>query len=136
MNKKQLFLTIITGLFLLMGAAYYMVFQRNHGAVSDYRIALFVPAEHPSMTDIMNGFKDTLHNVSNKKYSFDEYNANGNPTLLRAQADEIVQHNYDLVFTVGAQCSQSIFELSQKRQSRMPQVFTAVDNPVAMGIVA
>ncbi len=134
MNKKQICIAVAVCLVVLIGAE--IVLQRNRSALSDYRIALFAPAVHPSMTDIMNGFKDTIHSGSDKKYSFDEYNANGNATLLRAQADEIVQHNYDLVFTIGAQCSQSIFELSQKRQSKTPQVFTAVDNPVAMGIIA
>jgi len=134
MNKKQVY-TIVVSCILIVGFMIYYKSFKTTSAVADYRIALFVPAEHPSMTDILNGFKETMNTSSDKKYVFDEYNANGNPTLLRAQADEIVQHAYDLVFTVGAQCSQSIFELSKKRQSIMPEVFTAVDDPVAMGII-
>jgi putative tryptophan/tyrosine transport system substrate-binding protein len=133
MNKKQICIVVIVSLVVLVGVE--IVLQQKRSTISDYRIALFVPAVHPSMTEIMHGFKETINSSSNKKYAFDEYNANGNPTLLRAQADEIVQYNYDLVFTVGTQCSQSIFEISKKRQSMMPQVFTAIDDPVAMGIV-
>jgi putative tryptophan/tyrosine transport system substrate-binding protein len=134
MNKKQLGAVIFFSVLTLCFATYHLVFKTAQAAV-DFRIALFVPAVHPAMTEIVDGFEDTIKASSHKKYSFDEYNANGNATLLRAQADEIVQEGYDLVFTIGAQCSQSIFELSQKRQSIMPQVFTAVDDPVAMGIV-
>jgi putative ABC transport system substrate-binding protein len=135
MNKKQSFIiAIVVSLCVLVGIEYFLV-KQNDVKSTDYRIALFVPAVHPAMAEIIHGFEETIHSLSGKKYSFDEYNANGNATLLRAQADEIVQHGYDLVFTVGAQCSQSIFELSKKRQSNMPQVFTAVDDPVEMGIV-
>ncbi|HEX4068932.1 MAG TPA: ABC transporter substrate-binding protein [Candidatus Babeliales bacterium] len=132
MNKKQLVTVIVACVVLLVGVEYVLKQKRS---VADYRIALFVPAEHPSMTEIMRGFEETLNASSHKKYAFDEYNANGNPTLLRAQADEIVQHNYDLVFTIGTQCSHSIFELSKKRQSIIPQIFAAVDNPVGIGLV-
>src|SRR5260221_9543636 len=134
MNKKQVCIIIVVCLLGLFGVER-LLFKQNHSVAHDYRVALFVPAVHPAMTEIINGFKQTVNSASDKKYIFDEYNANGNATLLRAQADEIVQSKYDLVFTVGAQCSQSIFELSKKRQSQMPQVFTAVDDPVEMGIV-
>ena len=134
MNKKHLFITIVVFLCVLIAAEYFFVKQKSSKR-SDYRIALFVPAVHPAMTEIINGFEETMRSLSNKKYSFDEYNANGNATLLRAQADEIVQGAYDLTFTIGVQCSQSLFELSQKRQSKMSQVFTAIDDPVEMGIV-
>jgi putative tryptophan/tyrosine transport system substrate-binding protein len=134
MNKKQLLIVIVIGLGALVGIEYLFV-KQNDVKSADYRVALFVPAVHPAMVEILDGFKQTVTAEGNKKYSFDDYNANGNATLLRAQADEIVQSKYDVVFTVGAQCSQSIFELSKKRQSNMPQVFTAVDDPVEMGIV-
>lgn len=133
MNKKQICIVIFACLAVLVGVE--IVLQQKHSAVSDYRIALFVPAVHPAMTEIVNGFEETIKSMSDKKYSFDEYNANGNPTLLRAQTDEIVQQGYDLVFTVGAHCSQSIFELSKKRKSRMAQVFGAVEDPFGIGIV-
>ncbi|HLJ31307.1 MAG TPA: ABC transporter substrate-binding protein [Candidatus Babeliales bacterium] len=132
--KKQIYAVIVSCIVVMVVAVYFGIFKKAD-TVADYRIALFVPAEHPAMTEILDGFQDTIHSLSNKKYVFDEYNANGNATLLRAQADEIIQNKYDLVFTIGTQCTQSIFEISKKRQSPMPQVFTAVDDPVSMGIV-
>jgi putative ABC transport system substrate-binding protein len=133
MNKKHLCIVIVACLLLLCGVER-LLFKQNCSA-ADYRIALFVPAVHPAMTEIVNGFKDEINTLSDKRYVFDEYNANGNATLLRVQADEIVQGAYDLVFTVGTQCSQSIFEISKKRKSMMPQVFTAIDDPIEMGMV-
>lgn len=132
MNKKQISIVLISCGLVICCAIYYGVSKKTH-AVADYRVALFVPAVHPAMTEIVEGFEETIHSLGDKKYVFDEYNANGNATLLRAQADEIIQHGYDAVFTIGTQCSQTMFELSKKRKSKMPQIFTAVDDPIAMG---
>lgn len=136
MNKKQI-ITIAIGTAFLAFSVIALYFIKSKNKVSqhaDYRIAIFEPAVHPAIEEIVRGFKETITSANKKSYVFDEYNANGNSTLLRAQADEIVQHDYDLVFTIGAQCSQSIHELTKKRQSRTPQVFSAVDDPIAIGI--
>ena len=98
-----------------------------------YRIALFAPAIHPAMDEINEGFVHTLEK-KNTAYSFDTYNAQGNPTLLRAQAEEIILGNYNLIFTIGATCTQTIYELTKKKDIHTPVVFTAVDRPVNMGI--
>ena len=98
-----------------------------------YRIALFAPAIHPAMDEINEGFMHTLEK-KNDVYAFDNYNAQGNPTLLRAQAEEITLGNYDLIFTIGATCTQTIYELTKKKNISTPVVFTAVDRPVNMGI--
>jgi putative tryptophan/tyrosine transport system substrate-binding protein len=132
--KKQIYAVIVSCIVVMVVAVYFGILKKAD-TVADYRIALFVPAEHPAMTEILDGFQDTIHSLSNKKYVFDEYNANGNATLLRAQADEIIQNTYDLVFTVGAQCSQSISELSKKRKSKTAEVFSAVEDPFGIGIV-
>lgn len=101
----------------------------------DFTIALFVPAIHPAMDEIMRGFKDALAQDSHKKYHFREYNANNNPTLLRSQADEIISQHYDLIFTVGVTCAHTVFELLRKKNEDTPLIFTAVDDPKAMGII-
>lgn len=137
MNKKQISLVGFS-IFLLITIAvtvYFTKYKTTCLKNADYRIALFVPAVHPAMDEIIQGFKETITNASKKCYAFDEYNANGNSTLLRAQADEIIQHNYDLVFTIGAKCSQTIFELGKKRQSMVPQIFSAIDDPISMGLI-
>jgi len=138
MNKKQISLVGfgILSLITIAGIVYFTKYKTTCSKNADYRVAIFVPAVHPAMDEIVRGFTETITDASKKCYAFDEYNANGNSTLLRAQADEIIQHNYDLVFTIGAKCSQTIFELSKKRQSLVPQIFSAIDDPIAMGIIA
>jgi putative ABC transport system substrate-binding protein len=120
----------------IAGIVYFAKYKTTCLKNADYRVAIFVPAVHPAMDEIVRGFKETITDASKKCYAFDEYNANGNSTLLRAQADEIIQHNYDLVFTIGAKCAQTIFELSRKRQSLVPQIFSAIDDPLSMGLIA
>src|SRR5690349_18248491 len=82
-----------------------------HEVSPNYRIAFFVPAVHPSMDSIEQGVRDSMPSVDTRNIIIDTYNANGNRTLLRAQAEEIVQGNYDVIITVGAQCSHVTREL-------------------------
>lgn len=92
-------------------------------------IALFTPITHPALEEIEQGFKDELQKLSEKPCHFTTFNANGNRTLLRAQAEEIVNGNYDLIFSMGAVCSQTIAELIKKKGLKTPHVFAGVDGP-------
>jgi len=110
--------------------------QVNHTErQSKYRVAFFVPAVHPSMDDIERGVREHLCDREGVMAIVETYNANGNRTLLRAQAEEIVQGNYDAIVTVGAQCSQVTHELLIKKQSKVPLVFCAIDDPERLGLV-
>ena len=109
--------------------------QKQETMHMQYRIAIFEPAVHPAMNEIEQGFIETLHSSAKAHYSFKVYNANGNKTLLRAQAEELIQQHYDVIFTIGAACTQTIYELTVKKGIRTPLVFCAVDDPVTMGLV-
>ena len=130
--KKIIYLVPIF-LSLLAGLGY-LVIKQKKSDVSGYRIAIFYPASHPSMDEIVLGIKETMINDGTNHYTFDIYNANGNKTLLRAQAEEIIQGNYACICTIGAICTQTIFELAKKRGVTPPLVFCAVDDPIKMGI--
>lgn len=92
------------------------------------RIAFFMPTTHPALEEIEQGFKETLRTLSPKSCDIITYNANGNRTLLRAQAEEIAQGSYDLICTLGAQCSQTMAGLLHKRGMHTPHIFCAVDS--------
>ncbi len=138
--KKLLFITVIVA--SAVGVLYLYNKQKSvcsDGAmlaVTHYKVAFFVPAVHPSMDDIEMGVRENLRNGTGYQISIDTYNANGNRTLLRAQAEEIVNGSYSAVVTVGAQCSQVLHELVVKKQLALPQVFCAVDDPVKLGLVS
>lgn len=72
---------------------------------------------------------------STQQFEFVDYNATGSHTLLRAIADELVQQKYDLILTIGAQCSQAVYQAAQKNGSTTPEVFAVVDDPLSLGIV-
>jgi putative tryptophan/tyrosine transport system substrate-binding protein len=110
--------------------------QATHAeGYTKYRVAFFVPAVHPCMDDIERGVKEHLCDRAGVATLVETYNANGNRTLLRAQAEEIVQGNYDAIVTVGAQCSQVTHELLTKKQSNVPLVFCAIDDPERLGLI-
>ncbi len=100
-----------------------------------YRIAIFEPVLHPAIEEIEQGFINTLRQQGNAEYDFKVYNANGDKTLMRSQAEDIVQSEYDLIFTIGMSTSQIAKEVTDKKQKLIPIVFSAVDDPVGMQLV-
>ncbi len=102
----------------------------------NYRVAIFKPVSHPSLEQIEQGFVNTLNQESPLNISFTYYNANGDRSLMRSQAEDIVHNKYDLAFTIGAGCSKMVKEISTKKQLPLPIVFGAVADPVKMNIVA
>ncbi|HEV8053189.1 MAG TPA: ABC transporter substrate-binding protein [Parachlamydiaceae bacterium] len=130
--NMQIKLLCISLVCIMLGALYY---QLNPVQSADYHIAIFQPAIHPSLEAIADGFKEGMSKSTSKRIIFHDYNAAGNSTLLRAQADEIVQQNYDLVFTIGAHSSQMVYHVAHKKGDYVPQVFAVVDDPLSIGIV-
>lgn len=96
-----------------------------------YRIAIMTPATHPSLQAIEKGFLDVVQQYATCK----TYNANGNATLMRAQAEEAVLAEYDLIFTIGGGCTRMSKEVVNKKNKNIPVVFSAVDNPVQLGLI-
>lgn len=143
--KKNIFIIVSLALNIAAGLGVLYVFNQKKGSSSHsndashgktFKIALFAPATHPAMDEINQGFMDTLQGKqATANYTFKTFNANGNKTLLRAQAEEIVAGNFDLIFTIGASCSKTISELSAKRERPTPLVFTAVGDPLGLGII-
>ena len=80
-------------------------------------------------------FVDTVNAGGNKPYYVDRYNANNDQTLLRAQAEEMVSKNYDLMLAVATGPTHVLYSVATKRQSKTPLLFVAADDPVGMGIV-
>ena len=102
---------------------------------SAIRVAISVPVSHPSLEKIEQGFRSRLTEKLAGEPTVTTFNGNGDKTLIKAQAEEMLQGNYDVVFTVGTLCSQVATELAQKKGTNTPIVFGAVSNPVEAGIV-
>lgn len=114
---------------------FFILQKQNNNSKLTYQIAIFEPAAHPAMDEIVQGYTDTIKKNGSKKYTFKRYNANGNRTLLRAQAEEIIQQNYDLIMTIGADPSKTMHELTTKKKLTTPIVFDAVSDPIELGII-
>lgn len=100
-----------------------------------YPIAIVVPASHPSLEKIRQGFEETLAKKYRLNLALSVFNANGNKALLRAQIEEITQRNFALVFTIGAAATQLTKEVFAKKNISTPIVFGAVADPVRLGIL-
>jgi putative tryptophan/tyrosine transport system substrate-binding protein len=101
-----------------------------------FRVAIMTPISHPSLEQIQKGFVQTLNDgTKHGAYEFTTYNANGNRTLMYAQAEEIVNKRYDLIFTLGAGCSCMAKEVTSKKKCEMPVVFAAVHTPERLNLI-
>lgn len=100
-----------------------------------FKVAIMQPVSHPALDEIAQGFMETLQKNNKVFYEFTNYNGNGNYSLIRSQAEEAAQTNYDLIFTIGTGCSKTIKEVTGKKQINKPIVFCAVDDPVGNHLV-
>lgn len=133
MKKNNVFIVLVIAVAVSVGIYFFFSKQSDRQGL---KIAILVPAIHPAMDEIEQGIKDTMNKDGKQKYHFDVFNGNGNKTLIRSQAEEIISRKYDLVFSIGTGCSQLLAELTKKKESTLPVVFTAIDSdPVALGIV-
>lgn len=119
---------LLFGSIALLCFGVFCFYNVQHGDKDRIKIAIFTPTTHLALEEIEQGFKDTVQKGSGN-YRFTTFNANGNRTLLRAQAEEIVQGDYDIIFTIGAFCSQTITELLSKRGLKTVHIFAGVDGP-------
>jgi putative ABC transport system substrate-binding protein len=135
--KNNHVIVVLTVVIAISIGIYYQSHKKKLSlSAKGYRIALLVPAIHPAMDEIEQGIRDTMSTVGTKPYQLDIYNGNANKTLIRSQAEEIVNGGYDLVYAIGTGCAHLLAELTKKKGSSLPVVFTAVDtDPVALGIV-
>jgi len=133
--KKYMSVSLIIGIITVSLLVYYF-YKKESFNNNAFRVAIFEPASHPSMDEITQGFMDTMRKHGTQQYNFTRYNANGNPTLMRSQAEEIIHQNYDLVMTIGTNATKTMHELTTKKQLSMPIVFAAMSDPVKNGIVA
>lgn len=114
----------------------YNTMQKTEQVNSVTRIAILTPVTHPSLEQIEHGFVKTLTNEGKQKYDIKVFNAQGDRKLMHAQAEEIVQADFDAVFTIATGPSVMVHELLAKRGKKTPQVFGAVSDPVGIGLVA
>ena len=124
-----------------VGSVYVLFHKQDSVSVSvkkkkegkPYRIALMIPTSHQALTRIVQGF--TEHFDSELPLDYTLFNAHGNRVLMKAQAEEVIAHKYDLLCTVGAATSLMAKETIAQRNASLPLVFTAVSEPSKIGLV-
>ena len=117
-------------------------FQKRHHVPTTldptplYRVATLSFSPSKILEDVENGFTQTISQDLSLRVKFDKYNANNSQILLRSVIEEILDRDYDLIFSLGRICSQTIKAITQKRNyTKVPIVFCAVVDPIKSGIV-
>ncbi|MBS0616305.1 MAG: ABC transporter substrate-binding protein [Verrucomicrobia bacterium] len=113
-----------------------LYFIKRDNRSDAFSIAIITPAIHPSLEAIERGFKETCEQTLRRPCSFKTFNAQGSKTLLHAQIDEAGKGDFDLVFTIASTSSHMCKEQFEKRDVKVPIVFTAVSRPDDIGLKA
>jgi len=127
--KNLIILGSIIGLSIAIGG-YYLFFKPNNGI----SVALLLPAKHPAMDAIVEGFLTQLKDYDSH-INCTIYNAQGNKTLLHSQVEVIINQDYDAIVSIGALTSQLVHTERFKRNKSVPHIFIAVDDPVEKGLI-
>ena len=94
----------------------------NKAINSPVKIAILQPVSHPSLEQIKLGFKAYLEEQYHAPIEYKEYNGNGNGTLMRAQAEEAVNSEPTLIFTIATSPAMLIKELTIRKNKLIPVV--------------
>ena len=100
-----------------------------------HKIAILIPSSVLGVDEIEKGFIETLSALGVNDCEYRTYDANGSRALMRSHVEDILQNDFDLVCSVGAQCSQTLKEMCVKKNILIPSVFVGVVNPVELNIV-
>jgi len=100
-----------------------------------YRIALFVPIDDVTSKKIVSGAREYLDEHATFIPEIKIFNANGSRTQMRANLEEALNQDYDLLITTDSQGSQMAKEVTQKRKKLIPIVFCATGDPIKLGLI-
>lgn len=131
--KIKLFVIIAISIIVVLYLNNRLSRHRKTHNNNEFNIAILIPIAHSAFDEIQQGFIETLK--KNITANFDVYNAQGSRTLLRGQAEKIVQSNYDLVFTLATSPSIIMKEVMNQRKRFIPLVCGAVDEPIKNGLI-
>jgi putative ABC transport system substrate-binding protein len=84
----------------------------------------------PGADAIIKGFKKELAQEPGIKPVYHLYDHGPDRQALRAQIEDVIQKDFDLIFTIGEVASCMVATLTARRQCRTPVVFAAVQDPV------
>lgn len=96
--------------------------------------AIFIPVTHPSIIDIQHGIEEELH-AKDPNCNITIFNAQGNKSLLYAEAHAATKAEVDLVFTIGTGVTKSVQEVFRKTKCATPFIFTAVSDLDGLGLL-
>lgn len=100
----------------------------KHKIGTRYQIAILQPVTHPALDEIRQGFIESFNQHATADYKI--FNANGDRTLLTAQANEIVHGHFDAVLSIATQPTLILKELCARSGCNTPIVGAAVNEPV------
>ncbi len=132
---------LISCLFNLLSVAGFFIIRNQRGALKIIgglpvkKVVILLPAVHPAMDSIEQGFRRVLEQSRKADYEITTLNGNGNRQLMHAQVMQVFDSDADLIFTVGGGLASLAQKASMKKQSPKPIICSAVVDPLKLGLV-
>lgn len=103
-------------------------------SLTSFRIATLSLSGSTFQEEALEGFCSEIMSKSDKKIALDSYIAD-NQMMLSVMANDIVDKDYDLIYSIGAICTQEAKSITAKRKQPIPVVFAGVASPAKIGVV-
>lgn len=110
---------------------------RKNFLTRKYRIAVIVPVRTASIDQVTLGFIQSLKEIENVTFTPYIYNAEGSTSFIHFYIlRDLLLYNYDLVFTVGMECTKAVSKFFQAYKVKTPVIFVGIHNPHELGFDA
>ncbi len=104
---------------------------------ADFTVGILQLMQHVALDQCNEGFIDQLSvrmSAAGKTVAIDNQNASGDASNNITIAENFVNKNVDLIYTIATSSSQAAAEAT--KESKIPVIFNAVTDPVDAGLVA
>lgn len=113
----------------LLSSLLFSIFSHATPAVRTVGISQIV--EHPSLTEIRTSLEDTLRKQLQNQVTIRYHNANGDITLSRQIARQLLGESAEVLVGIGTQSTQDL----AATKTTIPIVFSAINDPIAAGFL-
>lgn len=107
---------------------------RPNAKDKQYRVAIVVPNRTHGLDQVVLGFVQGFAKQNLNMLPF-IYNAEGSSTFLYHHiVPDLYKHDYDLICTVGNECTSLVARFLSHQPFQIPQIFIGVSNPKKLGL--
>jgi ABC-type uncharacterized transport system substrate-binding protein len=91
-----------------------------------YKIAILIPDASPCIIRLYQAFIKKLSTQNSKNFWHTIFNTNGNKERIAHYLEQIMQDDFNLIFSCGLECTLAAKEYTKKHKNKIPIVFCEI----------